>query len=318
VSKNTILRAKGLSKSYNGVEALRDFSFEIGAGEIVGLLGPNGAGKTTAMRILSTIFPPDEGEFWLMDTPNMRAEEIRAKIGVLPESMGFPSYMSGEAYLSYIGKLYGKSAEEAKKKAEELLALFGLEDAGSKRIAAYSRGMRQRLGIARTFVHEPRLLLLDEPTLGFDPKGQREMLQVIRDAAELQGAAVLLCSHLLEVVDEICDRVLILNKGRLVSAGTVDEIKAKVPSAPICRIRVDAGVLSTALQTVASLSTVEAQANPKRDDEIQVAIPVQNGEATVNHILYSLIQANIKIESFNRESVRLSDAFLTMIEEAQA
>lgn len=319
MTTNIVLRAKNLSKSYNGFQALKNLSFEIGAGEIVGLLGPNGAGKTTAMRILSTIFPPDEGEFLIADTLHTHPERIRGLVGVLPESMGFPGYMGGEAYLTYMGQLYGKSVQTARKKACELLTLFGLEDAKEKRIAAYSRGMRQRLGIARTFVHEPRLLLLDEPTLGFDPKGQREMLGVIRDAAENQGAAVLLCSHLLEVVEEICSRVIILNEGETIVSGKVEEITARVPSASVCYIAVDVEVLPKALEKVTNLGMVEAKADPYKEGQMIISIPLESKESTiVNQILYRLIGANIEIKAFHRESARLSDAFLTMIEEAQA
>ena len=184
-----VMSARSLHKSYKNMEALTDFSFDIHAGEIIGLLGPNGAGKTTAMRILSTIFPPDRGEFSVMGIPHTRTEEIRALIGVLPESMGFPMYMTGEEYLTYMGRLYGRSPQDAEAKAMELLTLFGLVNAADSRITTYSRGMRQRLGIARTFVNDPKILFLDEPTLGFDPKGQQEMLQVVKDAAALNQVA---------------------------------------------------------------------------------------------------------------------------------
>jgi len=312
-----VLSAQGLHKSYKNMEALIDFSFKMRAGEIIGLLGPNGAGKTTAMRILSTIFPPDRGDFSVMGIPHRRTEEIRALIGMLPESMGFPMYMAGEEYLTYMGRLYGLSSHNAEAKAWDLLTLFGLADAGDARIATYSRGMRQRLGIARTFVNDPKLLFLDEPTLGFDPKGQQEMLQVVKDAAAVNQVAVLISSHQLEVVEEICSQVLILNKGHLVAAGEVSDIKQKIPASPACRIEVSSETVQNALEVLARVDGVEAQANPNRQNEIVISMQ-KDGANTVNVILQSLIQAGVSVESFTKESVSLSDAFLSMIEEAQA
>jgi len=317
VETEIVLSAQDLHKSYKSMEALTDFSFKMRAGEIIGLLGPNGAGKTTAMRILSTIFPPDHGDFSVMGIPHTHTEEIRALIGVLPESMGFPAYMTGEEYLTYMGRLYGRSPQNAEAKAVELLALFGLANAADSRIATYSRGMRQRLGIARTFVNDPKLLFLDEPTLGFDPKGQQEMLQVVKDAAVVHQVAVIISSHQLEVVEEICSQVLILNKGHLVAAGKVSDIKQKIPASPACRIEVSSETVQKALAVLAQMDDVKVE-RTNRQNEILISMQGKDGTNPVNAILQSLIQAGVSVESFTRESVSLSDAFLSMIEEAQA
>jgi len=312
-----VLSAQSLHKSYKAMDALTDFSFEMRAGEIIGLLGPNGAGKTTAMRILSTIFPPDRGDFSVMGIPHTRTEEIRALIGVLPESMGFPMYMTGEEYLTYMGRLYGRSPQNAEAKAMELLTLFGLANASDSQITTYSRGMRQRLGIARTFVNDPKLLFLDEPTLGFDPRGQQEMLQVVKDAAALNQVAVMISSHQLEVIEEICSQVLILNKGHLVAAGKVSDIKQKIPASPACRIEVSSESMQKALEVLEGMDDLKVERNPNRQNEILVSMQ-KNDIHTVNAILQSLTQAGVSIESFTRERVSLSEAFLSMIEEVQA
>ncbi len=313
-----VLSAQSLHKSYKDMDALTDFSFEMRAGEIVGLLGPNGAGKTTAMRILATIFPPDRGEFSVMGIPHTRAEEIRAVIGALPESMGFPLYMTGEEYLTYMGRLYALSSRNAATKARDLLAVFGLSDAGDARIATYSRGMRQRLGIARTFINDPKLLLLDEPTLGFDPRGQREMLQVVRDAAVVNHAAVLISSHQLEVIEEICSRVLIMNKGLLIAAGSVSDVKQKFPVAPACRIEVSLETTQKALDILARMNDVKIERNSNRVNEFLISLSGRDATNSVNAILQNLTQAGVSIESFMMERATLSDVFLSMIEEAQA
>ena len=316
-SGNIVFQARNLSKTYNGLTALHKLSFEIHAGEIIGILGPNGAGKTTAMRILSTVIPPDKGNFSLMGIPNTQAEEIRALIGVLPENMGFPGYMTGKAYLTYIGRLYGLSFQKARVRAMELLSAFELERVGNSRVDTYSRGMRQRLGIARTLVNNPKLLFLDEPTLGFDPKGQQEMLHIIRDSAEVHQVAVLISSHLLEVVEGICSRVLILNEGKLIASGKISEITAKIPANPICRIRVAVEDLAPALDIVSTIYGIEVLTNPQREDEMVVTIPWGNNESIIHEILQSLICAGVVIKMFSRESIGLTDAFLSIIAEAQ-
>jgi len=316
-SNHVVLSAQGLAKTYGELEALADLTFEMRAGEILGLLGPNGAGKTTAIRILTTILPATQGHFSVMDIPDSRPEEIRALIGVLPESNGFPLHMTGVEFLTYMGRLYGQAKAAAADKAAELLHLFGLEKAARQRIAAYSRGMKQRLAIARSLVNDPQILFLDEPTLGFDPKGQREMLHVIQEAAAVGGTAVLLSSHLLEVVETICHRVLILNHGRVVAAGSVDEIKKQVAVPHTCRIQTTVTAVPDALATLSALEGVTAERHANRANELIVTIQGSPQNGAANSVLQQLIQADVPIENFSKDSMRLSDAFLSMIEEVQ-
>lgn len=310
-----ILDVHEIAKTYDGNEALAGLSFKLRAGEIVGLLGPNGAGKTTAIRILTTILAPDRGHFSVLDIPDSRPEEIRALIGVLPESNGFPLHMTGLDFLTYMGRLYGQSQSQAGEKAAELLDLFGLKKAGRARIATYSRGMKQRLAIARSLINDPKILFLDEPTLGFDPKGQREMLQVIRQAVEVGQTAVILSSHLLEVVETICDRVLILNNGRLIAEGSVTEIKRQVTLPHTCHIQIPPEAVPSAIAALSRMDGITTERHADNQDELIVSITggPENGE--INSILQQLIRANIPIEGFHRDTVRFSDAFLTMIEE---
>ena len=310
-----VLNVQEISKTYGEVTALDGLSFELCAGEIMGLLGPNGAGKTTAIRILTTILPADRGHFSVMDISDSRPEKIRALIGVLPESNGFPMYMTGADYLTYMGRLYGQSKTQAGEKAIHLLRLFGLEKAGQVRIATYSRGMKQRLATARSLINDPKILFLDEPTLGFDPKGQREMLQIIGEAAEVQGTAVILSSHLLEVVEMICDRVLILNHGRTVGTGSVAEIKQKVALPHDCRIQIPADAIPVAISELSTMPGVTANLHANHTNELIVTIQGARANSETNIVLERLIQKGIPIEGFSQDTARLSDAFLSMIEE---
>lgn len=312
-----VLNVNEIAKNYDEFEALTGLSFEVRAGEIVGLLGPNGAGKTTAIRILTTILPASRGHFSVMDVPDSQPEKIRALIGVLPESNGFPMHMNGVDFLTYMGQLYGQARDEANQKALDLLRLFGLERAAQVRIATYSRGMKQRLAIARSLINDPKVLFLDEPTLGFDPKGQKEMLDVISKAAEESRVAVILSSHLLEVVEAICDRVIILHHGRMISAGSVADIKQQVSVPHTCRIQMPSASIPAAISALSTLAGVTAQHPKNHKDELIVSMNGMSNGSQMNTVLQQLIQANIPIEGFTKDTGRLSDAFLSMIEEVR-
>jgi ABC-2 type transport system ATP-binding protein len=216
------LEAAGLTKRYGAHTGLDGVSFSADRGEVLGLLGPNGAGKTTAIRLLTTILPPTSGRFRVAgETEPVR---IRQRIGALPESAGYPGRQTGAEYLRYHARLFGLSRADAAVVSDRLLAEVRLTDRARSRIATYSRGMRQRLGIARALVNDPAVVFLDEPTLGLDPAGQREVLAMISAMASARGVTVVLSTHALAEVEQTCDRVLILDHGRVVAEGTVAEI----------------------------------------------------------------------------------------------
>jgi ABC-2 type transport system ATP-binding protein len=272
------VEARGVEKRYGSLVALADLSFEAEAGEILGVLGPNGAGKTTAIRVLTTILAPTRGSFAVAGIPHTRPAEIRRRIGVLPESAGYPEHQTGEEYLRYHARLYGRSRAGARAVAAALLDEVGLADRARSLISTYSRGMRQRLGIARVLVNEPQVVFLDEPTLGLDPAGQRQMLAIVRRIAQERGATVLLSTHLLAEVEETCSRVLILNRGRVAALGTVAEVAARAAAPRAARLSI-----------------------PAADEE---------------RALRALAAADVTILGFELEGARLSDAFLAMTEAA--
>jgi ABC-2 type transport system ATP-binding protein len=218
------LEAHALTKTYRALVAVEDLSFTAEAGEVIGLLGPNGAGKTTAIRVLTTILAPTSGSFAVAGIPHTRPAEIRRRVGVLPESAGYPEQQTGIEFLRYHARLYGHSRASGDAIAATLIRDVGLADRQSSPIATYSRGMRQRLGIARALVNDPAVVFLDEPTLGLDPAGQEQIMRVIEGMARERAATVVVSTHLLTEVEEVCSRVLILNRGRLVADGTVAEV----------------------------------------------------------------------------------------------
>src|SRR3990172_7098278 len=223
-----ILLAEDLRKSYGPRPALRGLSFSLQAGRILGFLGPNGAGKTTAIRILTTMLEPDAGRFVVDGISSKYPEKIRRKIGVLPENLRFPKQMTGIEYLTYFGQLYGRTTAEARAYGQTLIEEVGLQQRAKSLIGTYSHGMRQRIGIARALVNDPVVVFLDEPTLGLDPRGQQELLALVRRIVRERNVGVILCSHLLSEIEGVCDDVVILNVGQIVARGSVAQVISRV------------------------------------------------------------------------------------------
>ena len=308
------VEAEGVGKTYGSFTAVDDLSFVVRAGEILGVLGPNGAGKTTAIRVLTTILAPTRGSFSVAGVPHSRPLEVRRRIGVLPESSGYPERQTGEEHLRYHARLFGESRAGARARAGTLLDSVGLAERGRSLIASYSRGMRQRLGIARALVNDPQVVFLDEPTLGLDPAGQLQVLALVRELARERGATVLLSTHLLTEVEETCTRVLILSRGRVVADGTVTDI-ARLAAAPrTAQIRVAAERVDDALRALHGIQgwqTVGATEGPPGTIGATLS---GDAERTGGDGLRALLAAEVPVLGFEIESARLSDAFLAMTE----
>ena len=204
------------------VVAVRDLSLEVAPGQVYGLLGPNGSGKSTTMKIVLGLVPPTAGstEIFGRDSQEVASHE---EVGFLPENPYFYKYLTSVETLRFFGKLCGMRGSALRDKSEELLRLVGLEHARDRRLGGYSKGMLQRIGLAQALIQDPRLLVLDEPTAGVDPKGSAEIRDLIVGFKE-RGITVLLCSHLLGQVQEICDRVGILAHGVLVREGRLEDL----------------------------------------------------------------------------------------------
>ncbi|HEY3051338.1 MAG TPA: ABC transporter ATP-binding protein [Gaiellaceae bacterium] len=246
------LATRGLTKSYGRLTAVEPLDLELEPGVVLGFLGPNGAGKTTLIRMVTTILRPTAGSFDVAGVPDSRAEEIRRRVGVLPESAGYPDGQTGEEFLRYHARLYGQSRASARTMASRLLDEVRLDDRSGSLVSTYSRGMRQRLGIARALVNDPPVVFLDEPTLGLDPAGQRQVLGLVGRIARERGATVVLSTHLLAEVEEVCDRVLIIHRGRVVVYGTVAEVAAQAAAPRAAQVRVPAELTDRAREALAA------------------------------------------------------------------
>jgi len=312
------IEAAGVAKQYGSLVAVEDLTLSVAQGEVLGVLGPNGAGKTTAIRVLTTILEPTRGSFAVAGVSHRLPAEIRQRIGVLPESAGYPSRQTGEEYLVYHARLFGQSRASARATARALLEDVGLADRGHSLIASYSRGMRQRLGIARALVNDPAVVFLDEPTLGLDPAGQRQVLAHVRRIAGERGATVLLSTHLLTEVEENCSRVIILNRGRVIADGTVAEVvrRAAAPRSGMLHVHPEhverATAALRAARGVAEVSRANGQ--PGALQVVLGAVPGVAVDTSLNAAVRALLDADVGLVSFELEGARLSDAFLAMTE----
>jgi ABC-2 type transport system ATP-binding protein len=226
--EETLIRAEGLTKRYGPRTVVDDLDLEVRRGEIYGLLGPNGAGKTTTILMLLGLSEPDAGHARVVGLdPTRHALEVKRRVGYLPDDAGFYADLTGRQNLRYTAALNGLRGARAEDRIDEVLDRVGLTDAAERKAGQYSRGMRQRLGIADALVKAPSVLILDEPTIGIDPLGVVEILGLIRRLVSERRIALLLASHLLDQVQATCDRVGIFYAGRLVDEGTVAELGAR-------------------------------------------------------------------------------------------
>ena len=235
-----MIEAKSLTMIYgNGHKATDDISFNIKAGEIVGFAGPNGAGKTTVIKMLTGILKPSSGTA-LINGFDISKEPIKAKrsFAYIADNPDILIQLTGLEYINFIADMYEVSEEDRKKRIGTMAERFGMTDALNTQMREYSHGMRQKLMVIAALVHDPGAWILDEPMTGLDPSAAYELKQMMREHAKA-GNAVLFSTHVLEVAEQLCDRIIIINKGKIVSSGTLDELKSKHPGRTLEEIFVD-------------------------------------------------------------------------------
>lgn len=224
----TIIEAKNLTKKYGNFIAVKNLNLTVKKGEIFGLLGPNGAGKTTTILMLLGLTEPTSGKVNMLGfDPTRQPLKIKSKAGYIPESVGFYDELSAKENLIYIAKLNGIPRSEAQHRINQALEKVNLIKVADQRVGTFSRGMRQRLGVADVLIKEPQLIIMDEPTQGLDPESARQFLTLIRTLANT-GITILISSHLLHQVQQVCDRVGLFHRGRMVLEGTVEELAKQI------------------------------------------------------------------------------------------
>ena len=228
MERQIIIEAEGLTKKYGTQTAVNGLDFQIREGEVFGFLGPNGAGKTTTLLMFLGLTEPTSGRVRVIGfDPAREPICVKEKVGYLPENVGFYDDMDARQNLQFIARLNRIPDKVSAKKIDELLGEVGLLEEAKKKVGTYSKGMRQRLGIAEVLIKEPKLIFLDEPTIGLDPDGTNRMLDLIHSLSREKNITIFLSSHLLDQVQRICDRVGIMIKGNLVAIGPIQELAEK-------------------------------------------------------------------------------------------
>ncbi|HWP64086.1 MAG TPA: ABC transporter ATP-binding protein [Candidatus Binatia bacterium] len=309
-SDGRLIRTRNLTKRYGDLVAVDRLTFEVRAGEIYGLLGPNGAGKTTTILMLLGLSEPTAGEARVVGLdPTRHPLEVKRRVGYLPDNAGFYGALSGRANLRYTARLNGLSGPEAERRIDEVLEQVGLADDADRRVETYSRGMRQRLGIADALVKDPQILILDEPTIAIDPQGVAEILALIRRLVDERGLAILLSSHLLEQVQSICDRVGIFVKGRLVAQGTVEELARTLGSG---EVQLEVGVADGADGTeraIRALGSLPGVRGVSVDPPTPGRLRLTADRDVVPHVAPALVSAGLSVVHLRRLDQGLAEIY---------
>jgi ABC-2 type transport system ATP-binding protein len=301
------IAATGLRKAYGEHLVLDGVDLDVAEGTIFALLGPNGAGKTTIVQILSTLIGADAGEIRVAgNDPARDPDAVRAAIGVTGQFSAVDNLLTGEENLILMADLHHLGRLEGRRRASDLLERFDLVDAATKTAATYSGGMRRRLDLAMGLVGDPRIVFLDEPTTGLDPRSRRTMWQIIRDLAA-GGVTVLLTTQYLEEADDLADRIAVLDHGKLVAEGTADELKRLVPGGHISLRFADASGLESAARALGMPDP------PTRDDdELTLQFPSDGGVRSLRALLDRIDAESIEVDELSVHTPDLDDVFLTL------
>jgi ABC-2 type transport system ATP-binding protein len=306
---SAIVTTRGLVKRYNGTLALAGLDLDIGEGEIFGLVGPNGAGKTTTLRILATLLQPTEGDAEIAGLSVRRSpDRIRRVLGFMPDAFGVYDDMRVWEYLDFFGRCYGLPADRRRRMIADLLELVDLGDTRDMYVQALSRGMQQRLCLAHALVHDPAVLLLDEPASGLDPRARVELRELLRELRAL-GKTILISSHILPELEELCTSVAILDHGQVVVAGTVGDIETRLRAGAVYRARVlgDERDRTTACGRFAADPAV-ASAVLRDDGLIEIGYGGDDDGAAA--MLAGAIRDGVRVVSFSRAASDLEELFL--------
>jgi len=307
-----IIEIRELTKVYGSLTAVDHLNLTIRKGEIFGLLGPNGAGKTTTILMLMGLSEPTSGSVRVAGLdPVRQALGVKRVVGYMPDNMGFYGDLTGRENLFYTARLNGIPTDDAKNRIHQLLTKVGLQEAADRRVREYSKGMRQRLGIADVLIKNPEIIFLDEPTLGLDPEGTKELLNLIFELGKNEGKTVLISSHLLHQVQAICDRVGIFVKGKLVAVGSISELAKQIGSEVIVELKTSdmANFPTDAVKAIPGISSVQI-------DKEMIVIKSTDSEIAPK-IVRELSSRNIDVYHIRTRNSDLDDIYSRYFHEGE-
>jgi ABC-2 type transport system ATP-binding protein len=300
-----MIQVNGLTKDYGARRAIDNLTFDAEQGEIVGFLGPNGAGKTTTMRILTGYMPPTDGSATVAGYDVVEESlEVRKRVGYLPETVPLYNDMTALDYLKFMADL--RRIPDTEERAYETLEKVNLQERANSYIGTFSKGMRQRVGLAQALIHRPEVLILDEPTIGLDPAQVVEMRNVIREIGK--DRTVLLSTHILSEAQQICDRVLIINKGKIVTEDTPENLQSRLVGAQrvVLHVRGDSDGLGNRIAKVKGVRAVESRADGSVEFEFAP------GEDARPQVAKAVVQAGYELLEMRPVGLSLEEIFLEL------
>lgn len=310
----TVIEVEHLTRRFGDIVAVNDFSFEVRHGEVLALLGPNGAGKTTTVRLINGLFEPTQGKIRVLGLdPVRQGQAVRQQTGVLTETPALYERLTAWQNLEFFGTMVGMTRLEWHQRGEELLTFFELQDRADERVGTYSKGMKQRLALVRALLHSPSLLFLDEPTAGLDPEAALQVHELIDSIRKTNGQTVVLCTHNLVEAQRLCDRMAILNKGKMLALGSLEELSQRYATGIWVEIELFSDIPDGVLKDLSAVQGV-LQIDPAKNGTLHINV---QEKAVIPALAAYLVHHDVQILALKPQEISLEDIYFRLQEQSR-